>query len=161
MARNEIFVGAPPSAVFDVLSDPRTYANWVVGSREIRAADKAWPAPGTAFDHTVGKPPLLIKDDTRVVQSLSPVMIELLARARPLPTARVKLNLQAERGGTRVTMIEDTANRLLNLLMGPLFHAAVRVRNRESLRRLKALAEGTVPRPRGKLPPRRESSPAV
>ena len=39
MARNEIFIGAPPAAVFGVLADPRSYGEWVVGSREIRAAD--------------------------------------------------------------------------------------------------------------------------
>ena len=154
MARNEIFVSAPPDAVFDVLGDPRTYASWVVGSAEIRAADRSWPAPGAAFDHSVGKRPLLIKDETAVVQARPPLMLELRARARPLPTARVELHLNAEGNGTRVTMIEDPASRLLNVLAGPLFHLATRIRNRESLRRLKALSEGTARRPTGVLPPR-------
>jgi hypothetical protein len=68
-------------------------------------------------------------------------MLELLAKARPLPTARVILRLRPEDGGTHVTMIEDLANRLLNLLGGPLTQLAIRVRNRESLARLKAIAE--------------------
>ena len=142
-----------------MLSDPRTYAKWVVGSHEIRAADRGWPAAGSAFDHSVGSPPLLIKDHTAVVKARPPVMLELRARARPLPTARITLHLRGERGGgTRVTMIEDPANPVLNLLAGPLGHTAIRLRNREALRRLKALAEGTVPRPAGTLPEREQKS---
>ena len=154
MARNETFVNAPPEAVFDVLADPRTYSEWVVGSREVRAADENWPAPGTAFDHSVGTAPLVIKDYTEVVRARAPVMLELRAHARPLPSGRVTIQLQPEGDGTRVTMIEDPAHWLLNLMAGPLGHLAIRLRNVESLRRLKGLAEGTKPRPRGTLPTR-------
>src|SRR5215207_10106360 len=105
VARNEVFISARPDAVFEVLGDPRTYGEWVFGSREIRAADEHWPAPGAAFDHSVGKAPA--------------VMLELRARARPLPTARITLHLQPDRDGTRVTMIEEPANRLLSLAGGP------------------------------------------
>ena len=154
MASNRIFIAVPPTGVFDVLADPRTYAEWVVGSREIRAADETWPTPGSAFDHSVGRAPLVIKDDTSVVDSQPPVMLELRARARPLPTARITLHLQPYGRGTRVTMIEEPTSRVLAAVGGPLLHAATRLRNRESLRRLKALAEGTVPRPSGDLPPR-------
>jgi uncharacterized protein YndB with AHSA1/START domain len=157
VARNEISIAAPPEAVFELLADPRAYGKWVVGSREIRATDESWPAPGSAFDHSVGKAPLVIKDDTSVVDSQPPVMLELRARARPLPTARITLHLQPYGRGTRVTMIEEPTNRVLRVAGGPLLHAAVRIRNRESLRRLKALAEGTTPRPTGVLPTRQHS----
>lgn len=154
MARNEVFVAVPPDAVFDVLGDARTYADWVVGSRRIRAADRGWPAPGTGFDHTVGTPPLTIDDETVVTGAREPTLLELVARARPLPSAHITLHLRPEGTGTRVTMIEDFASPPVNLLAGPLTHAAMRLRNREALRRLKGLAEGTRPRPGGALPPR-------
>ena len=141
MARNEIFIDAPPSEVFDVLRHARHYGDWVVGSHEIRGADENWPAAGTAFYHSVGKPPLLIRDETVAVRSEPPVLLEMLARARPLPTARVILRLRPDGRGTHVTMIEDLANRVLNFLGGPLAQAAIRMRNRESLSRLKAIAE--------------------
>jgi hypothetical protein len=48
-------------------------------------------------------------------------------------------------------MVEDFANRPLNAIAGPLGHAAIWLRNREALRRLKGLAEGTLPRPRGRI----------
>lgn len=155
MARNEIFIGARPEAVFDVLGDPRTYGEWVVGSREVRAADAHWPAPGSVLDHSVGKAPVVIEDDTTVVDSRPPVMLELRARARPLPTARITLLLQPDEAGMHVTMIEEPESRLLNRVGGPLLDAGLRVRNREALRRLKGLAEGTAPRPSGSLSKRR------
>ena len=154
MARNQTYIEAPPHEVFDLLADPRSYSYWVVGSRKIRAADPHWPEPGTRFDHQVGLPPLVLADHTQVVKSVPPVRLELRARARPLPSAHITMHLQPERDGTRVTMIEDMANPALNVLAGPLGHATIHLRNRESLRRLRALAEGRTPRPGGTLPPR-------
>lgn len=154
MARNEISIDAPREAVFEVLADPRSYASWVVGSREVRAADRQWPAAGSGFDHSVGMPPLVIKDETVVVRSRRPALLELRAKARPFPTARVEIRLTRERDGTRVTMVEDPGMTLLNILAGPLGHAAIRIRNAESLRRLKALVEEPARRPAGRLPQR-------
>src|SRR3954447_23514852 len=125
MARNETFVAAPPETVFDVLADPRTYAHWVVGSREIRDADESWPEPGSAFHHTVGMPPLHIKDATIVERSKPPVMLQLQAKARPLPSARIQMRRRPEGEGTRVVMIEAPASRLLNVLAGPVGHAMI------------------------------------
>jgi hypothetical protein len=40
VARNEDVARAFPAAVFDVLADPRGYAYRVVGSNEVRGADR-------------------------------------------------------------------------------------------------------------------------
>jgi uncharacterized protein YndB with AHSA1/START domain len=141
MARNEAFIAASPRRVFAVLSDPATYADWVPGAREIRSADRNWPAEGTSFDHALGPRLLGIADHTSVTASLAPVMLELRARARPLGSARVILSLQPEARGTRVTMIEDPASPVFSLAIGPLGHGLLRLRNTEALRRLKKLAE--------------------
>ncbi len=141
MARNETFIGATPRRVFDLLSDPGTYPDWVVGAREIRAADTNWPAVGSAFAHSVGRWPVVIKDRTWVTEVCSPERLELLARARPLNDTRIAFELQPEGRGTRVILVEEPANRVLSLLIGPVGHALVRLRNAETLRRLKRLAE--------------------
>jgi uncharacterized protein YndB with AHSA1/START domain len=154
VARNQNLIDAPPDAVFDVLRDARCYGTWVVGSSEIRAADPGWPAPGTAFDHTVGTWPLRIADHTEVLAADPPRFLELLAHARPFPPARVSLQLDPDAGGTRVTMVEDIEPRLLRLALWPVAQPSVRLRNAESLRRLKRLAEGRARRPTGSLPPR-------
>jgi hypothetical protein len=155
VARNETLIDASPDAVFDVLRDARCYGSWVVGSSEIRAADPDWPAPGTAFDHTVGMGPLRIADHTEVLAAEEPVFLQLLAHARPFPPARVTLRLAAEPGGTRVTMVEDIEPPLVRLALWPVAEPSIRLRNAESLRRLKRLAERRMPWPSGALPARR------
>lgn len=154
MARNEIFIDAAPEAVFAVLSDPRSYGDWVVGSKEIRSADPDWPAAGAAFDHSVGVGWLSLSDHTSVISAHAPDCLELKARARPLPSARVKLRLDAEGTGTRVMMVEEPFHRVLSVMMGPVGHWLMKLRNVEALRRLKQLAEGDRPRPKGELPER-------
>jgi uncharacterized protein YndB with AHSA1/START domain len=142
MAANERYIAAPPERVFDVLSDPGSYGYWVVGSKEVRDADPAWPAPGTRFRHSVGFGPVTVEDHTICTRSERPAMIELQAKARPLGTAFVRLDLRAEGRGTRVRMREDPGDSLSAFVFNPITHLLVRGRNEESLRRLAALAEG-------------------
>jgi uncharacterized protein YndB with AHSA1/START domain len=154
MARNEIRIDVLPEAVFGVLSDPRSFARWVVGSRTIRRADPSWPAPGAAFDHAVGIGPLALKDSSEVLASEPPRLLRLLVMVRPLSKAHVTLRLSPDGGGTRVEMTEVAADTRSRLLFNPLTDPLVRLRNAESLRRLKALAERAEPIPGGPLPPR-------
>src|SRR5215213_2444608 len=117
MAHNEITFTVPPEAVFDVLADPRSYARWVVGSRAIRAADPDWPARGAVFDHAQGVGPRV--------------------QARPVSVAHVTLRLQPGDGGTHVEMEEAAADLRSLLTMNPVTDPLMRLRNAESLRRLK------------------------
>jgi uncharacterized protein YndB with AHSA1/START domain len=142
MARTEAFISAPPEAVFEVLADPIGYGEWVVGSREIGRADASWPDPGASFSFTAGFPPLTMSDETIVERAEPPFRLVLRVGGGLLPDARVTFDLEPVEGGTRVTLIEDVANPVLNFLAGPLGHLAVRLRNRETLRRLKARVEG-------------------
>jgi uncharacterized protein YndB with AHSA1/START domain len=154
MAVNHIWIDAPPEAVFDVLADPRSYARWVVGSRAIRAADPQWPAPGAVFDHAQGIGPLLLKDCTRVLESEPPRLLRLRVHARPISVAKVTLLLEPHDGGTQVEMREGPADLRSHLPMNRLTSPLMRLRNGESLRRLKRLAEGDEPIPVGDLPAR-------
>ena len=147
MARNEHLVHASPAAVFGVLADPRSYAYWVVGSKEVRDADRTWPQPGSRFHHTVKIGPLRIKDHSRVEDVQAGRFLQLKVKGRPLGTARVKLELEDTGRGTRVTMTEDPADRFSRLVFAPLTHRLVHGRNIRSLDRLAELAEGRVPMP--------------
>jgi len=144
----------PAESVFAVLSDPRSFARWVVGSREIRSADPDWPAVGTAFDHKVGVWAITLSDHSEVVESKPPELLKMLVKARPFSKAYVTLRLRPVASGTRVEMDEVAANARSMLLFNPLTDPLIRIRNSESLRRLKALAEGKEPIPGGELPPR-------
>ena len=147
MARSERVIAASPEAVYEVLADPRGYAYWVIGSMEVRSASPDWPQPGSRFDHTVGMGPLRIKDHTVVEEAHPNRFLQLRAKARPLGKARVKLELEEERGDTRVTMIEDPADALTAFVFMPITHLMTRARNLRSLDRLAELAEGRRPIP--------------
>src|SRR3954451_2848208 len=108
MARNRRLIEAPPSAVFEVLSDPRSYAYWVIGSREGRDMDADWPRPGTRFAHTVNVGPLRVQDYTSVEQVEPGRRLQLRAKARPFGTARIELELEPADGeATCVTIVEQ------------------------------------------------------
>lgn len=147
MARNEHLIQAPPETVFGVLADPRSYAYWVVGSEEIRDADRGWPTPGSRFHHTVKVGPLRLKDHSEVEEIRPGQFLQLKVQGRPLGTVRVKIALERVDRGTRVTMIENPANTATALMFNPLTHLLVRGRNVRSLDRLAELAEGRVPIP--------------
>ena len=141
MGRSTLVMAAPPSDVWEILAEPEHYAHWVVGSSEVRGWDDEWPAPGSRFHHRVGAKPLTIADNTEVLEASEPHLLVLRARTRPLGVARVELRLEPHPAGTLVTMIEDPDVPLGGLLTPPPLHALIRLRNGESLRRLRALAE--------------------
>ena len=147
MARNEHLIHASPEAIFGVLSDPRSYAYWVIGSEEIRDADVTWPAQGSRFEHTLKIGPLRLKDHSEVEDVRPGEFLQLKVKGRPLGTARVKIELERAGGGTRVTMIEDAGDTASAFVFNPLTHLLVRARNVWSLDRLAELAEGRVPMP--------------
>lgn len=142
MAQNTIHIDASPERVFEVLSDADSYGYWVVGSKRIRDADPDFPAAGSRFHHVVGFGPVEIADHTEVLESVPPNRLKLKAKARPMGTAQVTLQIEPEGVGSRVTMIEDPGDRLTALVFNPLTHLLVRGRNTESLDRLRELAEG-------------------
>jgi uncharacterized protein YndB with AHSA1/START domain len=141
MARNEISIAAPPERVFELLSDPDTYAEWVPGTRAIGMIDGDWPADGSSFEYVAGLPGLALRDRTTVRRSRPPEMLELHIRVWPFAPARVLIELEREGDGTRVGLTEEPAHAAFRMLIGPLGHLIIRLRNVETLRRLKRLAE--------------------
>ncbi len=145
MARNEITVDASAQRVWDTLADARNYGHWVVGSSEIRDADDAFPARGTRFHHKVGWGPFKVADHTEVLASQPREQLILKAKARPLGTALVAMMLEDVGNRCRVTMVEEAGDLLSRVAFNPIGQRLVRARNAESLRRLKAMAEGRGP----------------
>jgi uncharacterized protein YndB with AHSA1/START domain len=142
MAKVTVTVDAPPEDVWAVLADADSYGEWVVGSDTVRDADAGFPAKGTRFHHRVGVGPLKTNDHTEVLEADPPFRLELRANARPLGIARVTLLMTPRTGGrTDVTMIEGPGGPISRILLNPLTDPLVKLRNRESLQRLKRLAE--------------------
>jgi NAD(P)-dependent dehydrogenase (short-subunit alcohol dehydrogenase family)/uncharacterized protein YndB with AHSA1/START domain len=143
MARNRVHIDAAPAQVFGVLSDPCRYPEWVVGAAGIRDHDEGFPEVGSRFHHKVGSWPIGLNDHTEVVEVEPPSRLVLKAKARPLGTAMIELDLNETEGGTELIMAEHPGDRLTSLLVGnPLADTALRVRNAEALARLKRLVEG-------------------
>lgn len=144
MASNRVHVDASPEEVFAVLSDPENYPKWVVGAAGIRDQDGEFPAVGSRFHHKVGSWPVGVKDHTEVLEVEAPRRLVLKAKARPLGTATIALDLHESAGGTEVRMEEVPGDRLTSLFVGnPVADTALRLRNAEALSRLKRLVEGT------------------
>lgn len=132
----------PPERAYQVLSEPRRYAFWVTGARDVEDADGDWPEVGAEFRHRQGVWPLHIRDTTQVLAAEPSRRLELEVRVRPLLVARVVLTLRPEGDGTRVTMEEVPTGGLAGGLMRrPPFARFIRARNAESLRRLRTIAE--------------------
>lgn len=130
----------PPAAVWDALADAGGYGFWVVGSREVRDADPEWPAPGSRFHHTVAVGPFTISDHTRALEADAPRRLQIRAKARPLGTARITLEMIPGDGGTLVRMTETPDGPTAILGLNPLVHLFTKARNAESLMRLEQLA---------------------
>ncbi|MCW2718254.1 SRPBCC family protein [Pseudonocardia sp.] len=140
MAEVQMTVGVAPSRVFAVLSDGWSYPLWVVGAAHMRDVDEAWPQVGSRIHHKVGAWPLLIEDNTEVVDMRPDRRLELDARAWPAGRARVVLTLDEVAGGTSITMEEHAAAGPAQLLPRRAQDAMLVPRNNEALRRLEQVA---------------------
>jgi hypothetical protein len=141
MARNTITVDAVPEVVYGVLADPPCYEIWVVGNKSVRGYDEAWPAPGSEFHHKVGFGLVATKDKTVAVEADPSRRLVMIVRALPFIRAVVSFTLEPEGSGTRVTMEEYPRGRPWEQLWNPVVDMLTRLRNAETLRRLKRLAE--------------------
>lgn len=136
-------VSVPPSDVFAVLSNGWLYPGWVVGASRMRQVDESWPEVGSKLYHSVGNWPLLLDDTTSVHECVPDRRLVLRARAWPGGEATVIVELEPDGdSGTRVSISEDVVEGPAKMIIGPVRRVLLRFRNRESLRRLRFLAEG-------------------
>lgn len=140
-------IDAPVARVFAVICDPRTFPDWLLGAQKIRKVDEAWPAPGSAFHHTVGAGPVHISDRTSVIEVNEPERLELRAHLGPMGSARVIFQLRAKDGMTEVELEEFPDGGVMRVLWSTLGRAALALgiwgRNESSLQQLKAYIESS------------------
>lgn len=141
MARNRRFIDAPVPTVFGVLSDPRRYDEFVVGTKRIRRFDPTWPEVGSVFHHTLGVGPVILRDLTRVVEMAEPHHLVLRAQMRPFAVNRVAFSLRGEGEGTQVEVEEHAIEGPASAVWGSILDGLMWVRNQEMLRRLRKVAE--------------------
>ena len=133
----------PADDVVAVLSDPWSYAAWVVGASQVRDVEGDWPKPGAAIHHSIGAWPLLVRDRTKVVESELPQGLELDVAVWYFGRGRVRFQVEAL-GADRcaVTMVEEMQEGLMAHLPDAVVDPMLQLRNKETLRRLEALAHG-------------------
>jgi len=76
-----------------------------------------------------------------VLESDPPRHLLMEARIRPFVVAEVEYFVEPQAGGCKVTLIERVTGGLARLAVGPGRDLALKLRNREMLRRLRRLAE--------------------
>ena len=141
MAVTTVHVDASPEQVFAVLADGWTYSNWVVGTSHMRAVELTWPAVGSTLFHASGAWPVVMRDETKVLEVEPGRSLTLQARGRPFGEATVRVSLEADSTGTTVTMTETPTAGPGKWLHNPASEALLLRRNVESLARLAAVAE--------------------
>lgn len=142
MARNSTVAECPAECVWEVLADPDHYQVWVVGAKEIRDWEGHWPQPGARFHHSQGFGPVtVVRDETEVVEAEPGRRLLLEARARPLVVLHIQVTLEAVgEASTRITLDEWPVSGPLTIAR-PLLEVGIRIRNVESLERLRGLSE--------------------
>lgn len=139
-------IEATPDQVWDVLADGWLYPLWVVGASRMRDVDDGWPETGSKIHHSVGVWPVLIDDDTEVLEARNRHFLRLRARAWPIGEAEVEITLALSGANTEVVLKEDPVSGPATLVPQPLRGWSVAWRNVESLRRLAFIAENRPPR---------------
>ena len=143
MARCQLTFHAPPDAVFRALADAEHYDSWLVGAKDIRSVDSAFPEPGAELHHTVGAGPVEVKDSTEVEAVDTNRRLQLQARFRPIGVARVEFRLEpAPGGGTTVTMDEVVTEPALARVLKPVLTPLINSRNLASLKKLRDRVDG-------------------
>jgi uncharacterized protein YndB with AHSA1/START domain len=134
----EKVLSAPPDTVFDILAEPRTYPDWLVGAEHMRAVDPEFPRQGAEFQHSVGPTKgLTVDDKTKSLGAVEDHRLALEVHAGPF-VARVDFELLPEPGGrTRVRFSERPLGVFAPLT--PLLRPTLHARNSASLDRLERL----------------------
>jgi hypothetical protein len=134
-------IHASPRAVWDVLADGWLYPVWVVGASRMRVVEDEWPQDGSRLHHSLGVWPLLINDDTEVVESRPEALLSLRGRGWPLGEVAIVIRTRPVGAETEVVIEEDVVAGPGRLVPKPVRALALRWRNVETLRRLAYIAE--------------------
>lgn len=131
-----------PEAVFAVLADAWVFPTWVVGASRMREVDEAWPEVGSKLHHSFGVWPLVVDDETTILEWDPPHRAVMQPAGWPVGEARVEIDVRPRGSGCVVRLREFAVRGPGRLVPDVAADALLRVRNRETLRRLAHIAEG-------------------
>ncbi len=142
MITNSRTIGASPDKVWEVLADGWLYPLWVVGATRMRQVEDGWPAVGSKLHHSAGVWPLVVDDNTEVLEVDPGRSLRLRARGWPMGEAAVVITLTPDGARTRLDIAEDAVRGPGVLVPKFLRYPIIKWRNTEALDRFAHLAEG-------------------
>jgi hypothetical protein len=142
MSTNVRHMKCSPEQVFDVLADGWVFPTWVVGASRMRDVDAAWPSEGAKLQHSFGVWPLLIDDETTMLEWDPPRHAVMKPAGWPIGEAIVTIDVQPRENGCLVRIRERAVRGPGSYIPAPLLDVGLHARNVETLQRLAYLAEG-------------------
>jgi uncharacterized protein YndB with AHSA1/START domain len=132
-------IDAPREEVFNMLADPRTYPDWLVGAQRIRDVDDQFPQPGTKFEHSVGpNEATTVDDDTEVIETQGHRHLVMEVHVGPM-RGEVEFDLKKRGDATEVIMRERPTGPAL--LLTPLIRPLLALRNQKSMRQFAQMVQ--------------------
>ncbi len=141
MAARHHLIDRPPSAVWTVLEDEQLYGKWVVGTSGSRREQGDWPEVGSSITYRVALGPKEFTGRTVVRLVDKPRALELEAKAGPLGSARIALDIRPWGDRTLVIVDEHPLRGLGGTLHNVLLDSVIQIRHRTMLARLARLVE--------------------
>jgi carbon monoxide dehydrogenase subunit G len=141
VAIRHVLIERPPTDVWAVLADGDRYAEWVVGTQQIRSADGDWPEVGSAIHFDFGIGPFTISDRVVVRVHEPPRRLELEAHAGVFGTARIAIEVMAWGADTLVIVDEHPLRGIGGALHSVPNDVLIHLRNRRMLRNLARIVE--------------------
>lgn len=124
-----------------MLADAWLFPTWVVGASRMRDVDVDWPEAGSQLHHSFGVWPVLINDETTMLEWSPPHRAVFKPKGWPIGEALVTIDVKP-RGDDTVVRIRERAVSGPGLLVPtPLMDAGLYLRNIETLQRLAFIAE--------------------
>ncbi|MFF9268154.1 SRPBCC family protein [Streptomyces rochei] len=141
MAVRHRLIQASPQAVWDVLADGDRYVEWVVGPSDVTPQSGRWPQVGATIAYEIRLGPVRLNNESVVRRFVAGSELEIEAKAGPLGTARIAIELRPWGEQCLVIVDEHPLRGPGGLLHNVGVEALIQVRHRAMLARLAKLCE--------------------
>ncbi|CAL9356374.1 hypothetical protein SUDANB176_00580 [Streptomyces sp. enrichment culture] len=141
MAVRHRLIRTSPQTVWDVLSDGSRYAEWVVGTSSSEPVRGQWPHLGAAIRYEVRVGPLCLANETVVRRCEPGEVLELEAKAGPLGTGRIAIEVRPWGDRCLVIVDEHPLRGAGGLVHNVAVEALIQLRHRAMLARLAKICE--------------------
>ncbi|MFI2376339.1 SRPBCC family protein [Streptomyces sp. NPDC018964] len=152
MAVRHHLIRTSPQSVWSVLEDGTRYADWVVGTSSSKPVRGHWPQLGSAIGFEVRLGPLRLSNETVVRRCVPGEALELEAKAGPLGTARIAVELRPWGDHCLVIVDEHPLRGAGGTVHNAAVEALIQIRHRAMLARLAKICEADAAEAEGRRP---------